>query len=194
MAIVGTMPDHSIALVRRAIFHTPVATLQTVDIATAGDPVRLIAIAPHEQVVGLGVRDVALDVASMVQQIVMRRRLPLFVQFGCPVVEVLRPADEWACGNGCIRVKGRKKQLPVEAIHSSAEPYHAIENVLTLEKLFEPGELSGLKFCGAWLPWVVRRALACDVELAGVYIGDQIGAPRCPRSDGMTFPSMSVTP
>ena len=139
--MVGTMPDHSMALVRKAIFHDPVATLQPVDIASAGDPVRLVAIAPDEQIVGLGMGDVAVDVASVVQQIVMRRRLPLLVQFRSPIVEILRPADEFACGNHCVGMKGRKKQLPIEAIHAAAEPDQAIENVLTLEQLFEPGEL-----------------------------------------------------
>ena len=86
--------------------------------------------------------DVAVDLAGVVQQIVMRGRLPLLVQHRRPIVELLGPADEIACGNDGIGMKGREKELPIEAIHSAAEPDQAIENVLTVEQMFEPGGCS----------------------------------------------------
>ena len=56
------------------------APLQPVDITSARDPVRLVAVAPDEEVIGLGMGDIAVDIATVVHQVVMRRRLPLFVQ------------------------------------------------------------------------------------------------------------------
>ena len=40
-----------------------------------------------------------------------------------------------------VGMKSRNKELPIEAIHSTAEPYQAIEDVLAVEQMFEPGEL-----------------------------------------------------
>jgi hypothetical protein len=91
---------------------------------------------------------VAVNVTSVVQQIVVRRRLALLMQFGCPIIECDWVANEFPCGNDSIGVKSRQKELPVEAIHSPAEPYQAIENVLPLEQMFEPGQPFG---CNSWV-------------------------------------------
>jgi hypothetical protein len=69
-----------------------------------------------------------------------RGGLPLFVQFGRPGIKLPGRAYKLACINDGVGMKSRKKQLPIEAIHSPAEPDQAIENVLTVEQVFEPGE------------------------------------------------------
>ena len=66
--------------------------------------------------------------------------VPLFVQFGRPVVKPFGPADEGAGGNDGIGMKSRKKEFAVEAVHAPAEPDQAIEDVLAVEQLLEPGE------------------------------------------------------
>jgi hypothetical protein len=67
-------------------------------------------------------------------------RLTALVQVGCPVIEVLRPADEFARIDDGIGVESGEEELPVEAIDAATEPYQAIEDVLAVEELVEPGE------------------------------------------------------
>ena len=80
--MVGTMPDHSMALVLQGDPPLTVPLLQPVDVAAARDPVGLVAVAADKEIIGLGVGDIAVDLAAVVQQIVMRRHLPL--RRACP--------------------------------------------------------------------------------------------------------------
>ena len=83
-----------------------VATAEPVEVATSCDPVRLVAIAGGEQVVGLTVRGVTVDLAAVVEQVVMRRHLPLFVHRRRPPKEIGRAADEIASGDDGVGVEG----------------------------------------------------------------------------------------
>jgi len=89
-------------------------------------------------------RDVAVDVAAVVQEVVVRGHLPLLVQAGRPLVELEGTADEVARSNHGVGVKRREKELAIEAIHSPAEPDQAIEDLLPVEQMFESGELFGI--------------------------------------------------
>jgi hypothetical protein len=62
------------------------------------------------------------------------------VQVGRPIIKVLGRACELACINDGVGMKSRNKEIPIEPIHSPAEPYQAIEDVLAVEQRFEPGE------------------------------------------------------
>ena len=84
-----------------------VTALELVDIASAGDPVAVVAVASGEQVVGLGVGGVAVQVAAVVEQGVVRRRLADVVQVPGPVIEGVRRADERAGGDLRVGVEGR---------------------------------------------------------------------------------------
>ena len=70
------------------------------------------------------------------------------------------PADELACSDDGIGVKRREKELPIEAIHAPAEAGQAIENVLAVEQMLEPGEPSGSIICDAAL-----SILACPAPV-----------------------------
>src|SRR3546814_1634666 len=82
-----------------------VATFQPVDVTAAGHPQRFIAVARDEQVVGLAVRAVAVDLDRIVEQAVVRQDLPGFVHRHRPVVEIGSAADEWPGGHHGITME-----------------------------------------------------------------------------------------
>ena len=131
--MVGTMPDHSMTLVRDSDQPCPVASLQPVEVAPAGDPVGFVAVAGGEQVVGLGVGGVAVDLAGVVEQVVVRRQLALLVHGRGPVVQICRAADEVARRDDGVGVERGQKQFPIEAVHAAAEPRQAVKDVLPVQ-------------------------------------------------------------
>src|ERR1700733_10030654 len=78
----------------------------------------------------------------------MRGRLTLVMKSRCPFEQLHRTTDERARGNDRVGMKSGQKHVPVEAIHSAAEPCQAIDNVLPVEQLLEPGQLV-LRNCAA---------------------------------------------
>jgi hypothetical protein len=147
MGRVGTSPTIRWRWCARR-FPRPIAPLEPIDVPAAGDPVGFVTIAADEKIVRLGMGDVAVDVAAVIQEIMVRARLPAIVQLACPVVQGHRTADEFAGGDGGVRVKSRKKGIPIESIHAAAEPYQAIENVLPVEQLCESGgSAAGRRSC-----------------------------------------------
>src|SRR4030095_14289276 len=75
--------------------------------------------------------------------IVMRGRLTVLVQLRRPIIKIDGAADEIACGNDRVGMESREEELPIEAIHAAAEADQAIENVLAVEQMFEPGGVHG---------------------------------------------------
>ena len=84
-----------IAVFDRLVQEATRAALEAIDVTTAGDRhvIRRFAVGPDEQVVGLGVRLVTVDVDRVVQQIVLVSRLRAVVRQG-PVDEIVYHADE----------------------------------------------------------------------------------------------------
>ena len=142
--MVGTIPDHSIALVRSMILPGAIAAFEPVEIPAAGNPVGFITVACREEVVGFRMGGVAGNVAGVVEQIMLGGYLTLFVHVSGPGVEVGGPADEVTGGDRRARVECREEQFPVEAVYAAAEPSQAIGNVLAVEQLLKSGELASV--------------------------------------------------
>jgi hypothetical protein len=85
-------------------------------------------------------RSVAIDVAAVVEQVVMGGYLALLVQGRGPVEEIDRPPDECADAmtasewNADRNTSRSKRSIP------RLKRVRAVENVLPVEQLFEPGE------------------------------------------------------
>jgi hypothetical protein len=83
---------------------------------------------------------IAVDVAAVVQQVVVRRRLPAFMQLPGPLVQLERTADKLACGDDRIAVECAEEQRLVETVHTATEANQAVEDILAVEQLREPGQ------------------------------------------------------
>ena len=89
-------------------------------------------------------RDVAVDLDRVVEQIVLRGGLSLLVQLRRPVVELRRAAHEIARGDHGVAVERREEELAVEAVHAAAEAHQAVEDLLPLEQAFESRDPLGV--------------------------------------------------
>ena len=132
--MVGTIPDHSMTFVRTAIRQAPARRSSRSKYRPPGKPVGVVTVACGEQVVRLTVRGVAVDLARVVEQIVVSRHLCLLVHGGGPVIQVCWVADEVTRGDHRIGMEGREKQVAVESIHAAAESGEAVDNVLPVEE------------------------------------------------------------
>src|ERR1700743_3254153 len=88
---------------------------------------------------------VAVDVAGVVEQVVLCGDLPSLVHVVCPLVQVGWPADEVAGGNLGGGVECREEQVAVDAVHAAAEPRQTVGDVLTSKQAFESGKLVSVR-------------------------------------------------
>src|ERR1700761_1838450 len=84
---------------------------------------------------------VAVDVAGVVEQVVLGGDLPSLVHVVCPLVQVGWPADEVADDNLGGGMECREEQVAVEAVQAAAEPHQTVGDVLTSKQAFESGKL-----------------------------------------------------
>jgi hypothetical protein len=84
--------------------------------------------------------EIAVNLAAVVGQIMKCGRLAVLMEFGPIMIHFCGCADHPAYVNDGIAMKGRKKEILIEAIDSSADSIQAIENVLTVQQILEPGE------------------------------------------------------
>lgn len=90
--------------------------------------VRRLAIRSHEEVIGFGVRLVAVDLGGVVDQIVLIAGLRRVV---CerPVDEILYRADESDMVVDGVVVTSRPQELAIASIHAPRVALHAVEDL-----------------------------------------------------------------
>ncbi len=78
-------------------------------------------------------RGVAVDLAGVVEKVVVCRDLSLLVHGRGPVVQIYRASDEITSRNDRVRMERGQKHFPVEAVHAAAEARQAVEDVLSVQ-------------------------------------------------------------